>query len=188
MEHSLSPFTIASGVVGFISASIFALQIVRFGIKVNLATWTMILVLDFVGLGLLVATGSQKPYIQIGWCVAAILIFLAALKNRGNWQWSATETWSVTACVIAILIWVFTGSVWSLLGYMFAAYISVIPQANQYLKEHYKERRKSAWMWIVTAVAISLAIVGKPPSSELMVLAGLLLLNMGMIWLTLRKP
>jgi hypothetical protein len=190
--ETLSGYTIASGVIGMVSASVFAGQIQRFKIKVNLATWTMVLVLDFVGLYLLIAAGNNQPYIQIGWCVAAVLIFLAALNNRGDWKWSAIETYSVATCVAAILVWVLTKSVWSLLGYVAACYVSAIPQAVQYLKQVRHERVQSAWMWMVSVFAISLAIIGIPPEAKdplsfKIPLYGLLILNGWMSWLTIRR-
>ena len=178
----------ASGAIGAISASVFAGQIHFFKLKVNLATWTMVLILDFVGLALLLAAGNKEPFIQIGWCLAAILIFFAALKNRGDWKWSRTESWSVGACALAVAIWIATGSVWSLLGYLLAAFISVIPQVAQYWTEKREERIKATWLWVVSAFAILLAIIGSPKTPEYMiVLLGLLVLNAGMTWLTLRK-
>jgi len=187
MDQSLNPFTFASGVVGFISASVFAIQIHFFKIKVNLATWTMVLILDFIVVGLLFASGSKEPYLQLGWCAAAVLVFIAALVDRGDWKWTKIETYSVAACVVAVLIWVLTGSIWSLLGYLLACCISAIPQINQYRREERKSRIKSTWMWTVSIFAIVLALLGNPPTPEVLVLSGLLVLNTGIAWLTVRK-
>jgi len=181
-------FTITGAVLGFLVASGFAWQIHYYKLKVNLATWTMILILDIIGLGLLLAAKNNEPFIQIGWCIAATFIFLAALLNRGDWKWGAVETWSVAACSLAVLIWVLTGSVWSLLGYVLAVCISVIPQIVQYLDEERTIRLKTTWVWALSAVAILITIFGSPfTPKHMIVLVGLLLLNLGVMWLTLRR-
>lgn len=181
-------FTVTGAVLGFVVASGFAWQIHFYKLKVNLATWTMILILDIIGLGLLLAANNNEPFIQIGWCIAATFIFLAAFLNRGDWKWGLVENWSLAACAIAVLIWVLTGSVWSLLGYVVAVCISVIPQVMQYLREERCLRVKVTWVWALSAVAILITMLGSPPTPKhMIVLVGLLLLNLGVTWLTLRR-
>ncbi|MEK7639229.1 MAG: hypothetical protein AAB388_03665 [Patescibacteria group bacterium] len=180
--------TITSGIIGFLSTSVFAGQIQFLRLKVNLATWVMIAVMNYIGLAMVLAAGNTEPYIQIGWCLGATLVLLAALNNRGDWKWTHVETWSMVACGLAVLVWVMTKSVWALFGYILAAYISVVPQVLQYWKQNRDERKGTAWLWIASSIAIVLAVVGSPLTPEyLIVLIGLLVLNLTMAWLALRR-
>lgn len=182
--------TVLSGVVSFVSASVFAIQIHKMKLKVNLATWGMVLVLDVVGLALVILSGNHEPYLQAGWAFAAVLIVLAAWVNRGNWEWGKTETVSIALSVISVAVWLVSGSVvWSLLGYLSACYFSGIPQAKQYWVDH-EEARKSTWLWLVGVFGLILTLLGLPNFSPQysIVPVGFLFLNLIMAWITLRRP
>ncbi len=179
---------VTSGLIGWASVSAFAFQIHRMKLHVNLATWGMILLLDVIGLALVILSGNKEPFIQAGWTLAAIFVFIAACVNRGNWEWTLVETFSLVCCVVSIAVWIMSGSAWSLLAYVFAGYFSAIPQAKQYWLDHV-EARKSAWLWVVSCFALALAIFGIPSFSPeySVVPVGFLLLNVAMSWITLRK-
>ncbi len=179
---------ILSGIISCGTASWFAWQIMRDKLQVNLATWGMILILDAVGLVLTVLSGNHEPYLQAGWMIAAILIMIAAVLNRGDWEWTGTETICLVCCAAAGGWWVLSGSPWALAGYVVACYISVVPQAKQYVHDLVLART-TAWIWVVSAGASAIAIMGQPEFTPqyLLVPIGMCLLNLGMSWLTLRK-
>ena len=182
---------VAGAVIGSAAACLYGVRIWMGKEKANLATWFIIFILDFVGLYLAYVTGNTEPYIQIGWCVAAIIILLATFVRKGEWVWSKTETGILLICLASVAIWLSSKAVTvSLLGYVTAAVISVIPQAKDYLKNP-EVARKSAWLWQVSIVAILFSIAaklvnGKTGVEDLLVYVSLLVLNAVMTYLCLR--
>jgi hypothetical protein len=184
---------VLSGVVSCATASTYAYQIHWKKVPVNLATWAMIMFLDVVGLALVVLEGNKEPYMQVGWVVAAFLIMIAAVVNRGDWKWGPVESWATAICTLSALVWAIAKAVdydarWAIAGYLVACYVSVAPQAIEYWEKP-GTGRSSAWLWLW---GIPITVMGALGSKEytpeyLAVPVALLGLNAGMAWLTLRK-
>lgn len=164
---SLSLFlNVAGAIIGSVAACFYGVRIWMEKEQANLATWSIIFILDFVGLYLAYATGNTEPYIQIGWCVAATIILLATFARKGEWVWSKTETGVLVICLASVAVWLSSNAVViSLLGYVTAAVISAVPQAKDYLKNP-MVARKSAWLWQVSIVAILFSIAAKLVNGE----------------------
>lgn len=148
-------------VLGSLAACFYAVRVWLRYERANLATWAIVLVLDVVGLYLTYATGNHEPYIQIGWCVAALLIVAAAFVRKGDWQWTSIDTAVLILCALSVAIWLSSEAVLaSLLGYLIAAFLSALPQARDYVR-HPDVARKSAWVWQVSVIAILFPLVAK---------------------------
>ena len=148
-------------VLGSLAACLYALRVWLKEERANLATWSIVLVLDVVGLYLTYATGNHEPYIQIGWCIAALLIVVAAFVRKGDWQWTSIDTAVLIICAGSVAVWLTSEAVFaSLLGYLIAAFLSALPQAHDYVR-HPDMARKSAWVWQVSAIAIIFPLVAK---------------------------
>ena len=148
-------------VLGSLAACLYAVRVWLKKERANLATWAIVLVLDFAGLYLTYATGNHEPYIQIGWCVAALLIVIAAFVRKGDWQWTDIDTAVLIICAGSVAIWLTSEAVLaSLLGYLLAAYLSALPQARDYVR-HPDVARKSAWVWQVSVIAILFPLAAK---------------------------
>lgn len=148
-------------VLGSLAACLYAVRVWLKKERANLATWSIVLVLDFAGLYLTYATGNHEPYIQIGWCVAALLIVIAAFVRKGDWQWTDIDTAVLIICAGSVAIWLTSEAVLaSLLGYLLAAYLSALPQARDYVR-HPDVARKSAWVWQVSVIAILFPLAAK---------------------------
>lgn len=183
---------IASGILSGVTASLFGVQIYVYKLRVNLATWFMIFFLDFIGLSLTIFSGNSEPYLQFGWACASVIICIAAWVRRGVWSWGRVETWATLIALMSVIWWIFAfftehDPAWSLMGYIGAMVISVVPQAVEYWKRP-REARKSAWLWIVSSIATILAICGAKETTieYLLVPTSFLILNLSISWLTLR--
>jgi hypothetical protein len=148
-------------VLGSLAAGLYGIRVWLGKEKANLATWSIILILDFVGLYLAYATGNDEPYIQIGWCLAGTLIVVAAWFRKGDWVWTKNETVVLIICGASVAVWLTNeAALVSLIGYLTAAYLSAWPQAKDYLRNP-KMAKKSAWVWQVSIVAIVFPLVAK---------------------------
>ena len=185
---------VAGAVIGSAAASLYGVRIWMGKEQANLATWFTVFILDFVSLYLADGTGKNKPYIEIGWCVAATIIvlgLLATFAKKGKWVWSKTETVVLLVSFASVLVWLGSKEVIiSLLGLATAFVISAIPQAKDYLKNPVVAR-KSAWVWQVSIVAILFSIAAKLVNSEfgaeqLLVYISLLGINTVMTYVCLR--
>lgn len=169
------------------SLILYAYQVYHAHLKTSIATWGMFLVIDFAGLILAIATGSNNPIIHIAWVCTDILICLAALKNRANMRWTYIETVSVIVCLGSLTAWLTTHASWSLIGYLIACAFTMLPQAHQYWTNKLAAR-KSAWIWVVNSIALVMTILSvQPLTPEYTVLSlGLLTLNLTMVLIALR--
>ncbi|QQS21126.1 MAG: hypothetical protein IPL87_01175 [Candidatus Moraniibacteriota bacterium] len=184
---------IFGAVLGSLAACLYALRVWQKKERANLATWSIVLVLDVAGLYLAYATGNKEPYIQAGWCIAVLLIFIATWKRKGDWQWTKTESTVLAICVLSVVVWLTSQAVLiSLLGYLTAAFLSAWPQAKDYLR-HPEVARKSAWVWQVSIVAILFPLIaklveGKYDVEHTLIYCALIGLNVIMAALCMRRP
>jgi uncharacterized membrane protein len=180
-------------IIGCGSAIVYGVRIWLGKEKANLATWTIILTLDGVGLYLAFATGNDEAYIQIGWCLAALMIVIGAWKQKGDWVWTENETQTLILCIASVVVWLMSEAVtFSLLGYIAATAFSVWPQAKDYIRDQVMAR-KSAWIWQVSIIAIVFPIAakllqGKYGAEHLLLYGWFLVLNVCMAALCMRKP
>jgi hypothetical protein len=155
----------AAGGLGFIVPAFFAWDIYTGLTKdPNTATWLMVWFMDVTGLIIVVAEGNRKPWLQVGWLLAATLIILAIFFRGGNWYWGNIETISTALCVIAFVLWQACNKlqvtknygVWVGLALQsLAIFISFIPQGVNYL-DH--PRPETWYVWFFSIIASLMAI------------------------------
>ena len=146
-----------SGILGFLVPTYFGYTLYVNKMPQNIATWGMVLALDVLGLVLAIKDGNKKPYMQIGWVLAATCIFVGAFFSESISVWGLTETISVLMCVVAVILWQTLGPKPGLVSYVTAMWISFVPLAMDYLKE---PQSSIAWLWQLTIVSCLLAVVG----------------------------
>lgn len=146
-----------SGILGFLIPSYFGYTLYADKLPQNIATWGMVLALDVLGLILAIKDGNKKPYLQLGWVLAASLIFIGAFFSESVTTWGTVETISVVMCAIAIILWRTLGPKAGLVAYMAAMWISFFPLAMDYLKV---PQPSTVWLWQWTIVSCFLAIFG----------------------------
>jgi len=150
---------LVSGILGFVIPTYFAWTIYQSNIPQSIATWSMILLLDFIGLVLVIKDGNKKPYLQIGWAAAALCIMLAVTLSNSPWRWGQTETISLVLCGVAVLLWLTMSARVAIWAYMTALYVSFVPLMVDYW---YKPQPETLWLWIGTIGTCLLAIYGAP--------------------------
>ncbi len=151
--------TVTSGVLGFLIPTYFAWTLYKQSIPQNVASWSMVLLLDFVGLILIIKAGNKKPYLQAGWFGAALCIVLAILVGKSPWQWGMTESISLAFCGAAIVLWLTMSARIGVWAYMAAMYISFVPQMVDFW---HKPEPDTLWLWCWTIGTCLLAIYGAP--------------------------
>lgn len=176
--NPLDPLNLASGLIAAVSGLAFAAQVHFEKLKINVVAWGMILIIDLVGLVLTYAAGNDRPYLQWGWTIPVAIIVVIGLR-RGAWEWTQVETDATICCILSVLWWLMSESMWSLLGYVIACFASCAPQVKIYWDDIF-EARKAAWVWLVNSLAIILTL-SAIPNFELqysLIPVGLLVLNL----------
>lgn len=148
---------VVSGALGFIIPTYFAWTLYVDHVPQNIATWTMVLVLDALGLVLAYRGGNKKPYLQLGWALAAFCIFIAVMLNGSPLGWGWTGTVSVVLSVVAIILWLTMSALVAQWAYMAAMYISFIPLMADYWKVPQPD---TLWLWLWTIASCLLAVLG----------------------------
>jgi hypothetical protein len=161
MSQLAFALNIFGAVLGSLAAGIYGYRIWLGKEKGNVATWFIALILDIAGLYLAYAAGNDQPYIQMGWCVAAFIIFMGAWARKGDWVWTRIDTAVLIICGLSVAVWLMSSvKLISLSGYLVAVYVSAVPQARDYLRDP-ATARKSAWVWQVSMVAIMFPLAAK---------------------------
>ena len=159
--------------IGFIFPALFAWDIFQNNLqqKPNVPTWLMVLLLDVTGLVIAYVEGNKKPYLQLGWVLAAVLIVVAIFLRQGIWEITITEIASFVICIIAITLWLIAKNKKTIFGYdikdkaaligmtfqSVAIYVSFTPQAMDY----WKTPDPSTWyLWFSSIVGCLLAVYG----------------------------
>lgn len=161
MSQLVFALNIFGAVLGSLAAGLYGVRIWMGKEEANLATWSIVLTLDIVGLYLAYATGNDEPYIQMGWCAAALIIVIGAWARKGDWVWTKIDTAVLGICTLSVAVWLTSNAALvSLSGYLVAVYLSAVPQARDYLRDPITAR-KSAWVWQVSIVAIMFPLAAK---------------------------
>jgi len=147
----------ASGILGFLIPAYFGWTLYITHTPQNIATWGMVLVLDALGLTLAYKDGNKKPYMQLGWALAAVGIFGAVVSSGNEIDWGWIETISVLLCGEAVVLWITMSARTAQWAYMAAMYISFLPQMVDYWKVPQPD---TLWLWLMSLVTCLLAILG----------------------------
>jgi hypothetical protein len=180
-------FGIIAGVLVSIVATLYAVQIYRLRLNVNIATWGMILLIDVLGLILAFSAGNREPYIHLAWVTTDILICSAIIIRHPHFAWSRFDTASLLLFLISLSVWMISDSELSVFGYLIACFFTLLPQARQYFHDR-RIARKSSWIWIMNCIALVMTILSVPVITYeySLVSLGLLVLNLGMVMIALR--
>ena len=174
-----------SGIIGFLIPALFALDIYVHHLSLNFATWLMVLILDVLGVVLAYKAGNKRPYLQIGWLVAAICIVIAIFTNGSVWNWGWIETACFALSLISVVLWLTKSAEVGTWFYLAAMYISFAPQAVNY----WHEPQLSTWyVWGGSALACVLAIIAaeKRDVGHILTPAAAALMNLSILVLLFR--
>ena len=176
---------LASGVLAFLVPTYFAWTVYQNQQPQNVASWSMILLLDVLGLILVCKDGNKKPYLQLGWVLAAACIVLAITLGGSPWHWGWVESASLLFCGIAVILWLTLSARAALWAYMAAMYIAFVPLMANYW---YEPQPETLWLWYWTIGTCLLAIYGanKRDFANTFVPWGAIVLNAIVAWLCIR--
>ncbi len=146
-----------SGILGFIVPTYFAWTVYQMSIPQNVASWSMILILDPLGLVLVYKDGNKRPYLQLGWLLSAACIVSAITLGKSPWQWGMIENISLGLCLVAVVLWLALSARVATIAYMTAMYLSCVPLIVDYWKE---PQPSTLWLWLWTIATCLLAIFG----------------------------
>jgi hypothetical protein len=149
----------ASGVLSFIVSVYFAWFVFSRNIPQNVASWSMLLVLDVIGLWVAIKSGNNRPYLQIGWTTSALCILVAVLNTSHPVYWGNSETVALVLCSVTIFLWLTTSPKIALIMYVLAVYISFLPLAIDYWNI---PQRETLWLWVSSVWIGLLAVYGAP--------------------------
>ena len=158
MEKTRAIAIIVSGLMGFIFPTYFAWTLYQQNLPQNIATWSMVLLLDCLGLFLAYKDGNKKPYLLIGWTLAAACIVVAITIGKSPWHWGWPESVSLFLCGVAVMLWLTMSARRAIWAYTIAMYVSFVPLMIDY----YKPQLETLWLWLGTIVTCILAIHGAP--------------------------
>lgn len=148
-----------SGWLSFLISVYFAWFIFSRSIPQNVASWSMLLVLDVIGLWVAIKSGNRRPHLQIGWTASALCILLAVLQTSNLTHWGNSETISLSLCCVTILLWLIASPKVALVMYVLAVYISFAPLAMDYWNI---PQRETLWLWVSSIWIGLLAVYGAP--------------------------
>ena len=154
LRHSA---VILSGLIGFFIPALFALDIYKNNLEQNLATWSMVLFMDMLGVILAFKAGNKRPLLQMGWLAAAVLILSAICLSKSSWHWGVIETLSLISCIAAVYLWQTRSARHGIYFYVIAGYVSFFPQIADYWKT---PQPGTLYLWLTTVIACTLAIYG----------------------------
>jgi len=121
-----------------------------------------------------------------------MLIVIGAWVRKGDWVWTWVETIVFVLCIASVVLWLTSEiALISLIGYLTAAYLSILPQVKDYLR-HPEVARKSAWVWQVSVVAILFPLAaklmeGKYGIGDTLIYYAFIVLNMSLAMLCMRR-
>jgi hypothetical protein len=174
-----------SGILSFLGPTYFAWTIYQNHIPQSLATWSMTLLLDGLGLLLALTAGNKKPYLQLGWFLAAFCIVSAILTGKSPWHWGGTENISLLLCFFAVVLWQKLNAKVAIFAFIAGFIVAAIPLMSDYWNE---PQRSTAWIWALTIFTCFLSIYGakKQTVEYIAVPWGAALMNGFILFLCLR--
>lgn len=185
MDRSKEIASKASGILAFAAPTYFAWTVFQQAIPQNVATWGLTLLLDALGLFLAVKAGNRKPWLQLGWFLAAFCILAAVLLGNSPWHWGVVESVSVVFCLIAIVLWLTLSPQAAIFAFITAFIIASIPLMVDYWRV---PQPSTTWLWVVTVFTCALSIYGaeKKDVAHTAIPAGAILQNAFFVFLCVR--
>lgn len=117
-------------------------------ITLNLATWLVWAIGDFISLITSIYSGVKIPFLIISFTLASIIMVLLLLRN-GTWKWGKAETFSVAFSTICIILWITSGPLVALIANVIGIYAATIPSL---IDAYRKPERSQAIPWLLFAL------------------------------------
>lgn len=156
--------SILSGLIGFAVPTTFGIWLLNAGQAQSIASWAMWTALDLTTLILAIKAGNKKPWLPLGWTIAATFVLIAVIYTGGNWKFGAVEYLSAAGVIIAAYYWIKDKAGMGLWACAIAMFISGLPIAFDYWKNPQQE---TWWVWVGTVIACTLTISSASKISDI---------------------
>lgn len=149
----------ASGVLGFLVTFSFGVWLLwQSGSQsLNATSWVMWTLMDGILVALSIRGGNKKPFLFIGWTLAALLITFGILINGAVWQIGFVEMVSIGAVILSVYFWVKDKSEKGLFACAVAMFVAGLPQITSFW---HTPATGTWWLWAGTAFVCTLSILG----------------------------
>lgn len=150
---------IASGITGFSVTFIFGIWLLwqPDSQNLNVTSWVLWTLMDSVLVALAIRGGNKRPFLFIGWTVAAALVSVSALINGATWKLGFAEWVSIAGVAVAICFWLKNNSGYGLYACAIALFLAGVPQISDFWDV---PATGTWWLWVGTAIACTLSILG----------------------------
>jgi hypothetical protein len=132
-------------------------------VPLNLATWSLWVVIDITLLISIVKAGNKRPWTMIGFAVGAttiaLITFVKFLMGKSQFVWGNPETLAAIAVAVALLTWKLTTAKVGLISITGAMYFAMIPT---FVDQWSKPQGQDPWVWLLCSVGCILEYIGKP--------------------------
>jgi hypothetical protein len=138
-------------------------NLVMHNVPLNLATWSMWVVIDTCLLVSIVSAGNKRPWSMIGFETGACTITLIALakliSGNGEWSWGNTESIAAICVLIALAVWKLTSGNGGVISITTAMYIAMYPT---FVDQWHNPNGQDPWFWGACSLGCALEFIGKP--------------------------
>jgi len=140
-------------------------NLVGHDIPLNLATWSMWVIIDTSLLISIVSTGNKRPWSMIGFeSGACVITFIAIVKlalGHGEWVWGGTESLAASCVLIALITWKLTSGTVGIIAITAAMYIAMTPT---FVTQWQNPIGQDPVFWGACSLGCALEYIGKPKS------------------------
>lgn len=138
-------------------------NLVMHNVPLNMATWSMWVVIDTCLLVSIVSAGNKRPWSIIGFETGACTITLIALvklvMGHGQWSWGTTESIAAVCVVLALIVWKLTSGKGGVISITTAMYVAMTPT---FVDQWNNPTGQDPWFWGACSLGCALEFIGKP--------------------------
>lgn len=132
-------------------------------VPLNLATWSLWVIIDTLLLISIISAGEKRPWAMIGFVTGVVVVTsLALIKltvGDGQWSWGQTESLATICAVIALAVWKMTSGNGGVIAITIAMYVAMVPT---FVDQWRAPIGQDPWFWTACSIGCALEFIGKP--------------------------
>ncbi len=140
-----------------------ATKLMIHNVPLNLATWSMWVVIDTCLLVSIISAGNKRPWsmlgFEVGACTVALIAIVKLSIGYGQWSWGNTESIAAACTIIALIVWKFTSGNGGVVAITIAMYIAMTPT---FVDQWNNPAGQDPWFWAACSLGCILEFIGKP--------------------------
>lgn len=139
------------------------IQLVKHDVPLNLATWSMWVIIDTCLLISMISAGNKRPWSMIGFetgaCTITLIALIKLMMGNGQWSWGNTESVSAICAILALIVWKLTSGTGGVISITTAMYVAMIPT---FVDQWNNPTGQDPWFWGACSLGCALEFIGKP--------------------------